>query len=86
MFIFPYILPLGTGITGLILSILGHGTARAKGVGAGKAKAGLILSIVGLVLTIALPILLVYFWKELSIWAGDMWEQAKPPEADPSTL
>jgi hypothetical protein len=85
-FILPLILPLGTGITGLIVSILGLQKAKANGVGAGKAKAGLILSIVGLAIAILFLIWGVMAWMEMSRWAGDMWEQAKPPEVDPSTL
>ncbi len=87
VFILPCLLPLGTGIAALILSALGRRTAKANGVGAGKAKAGLILSIVGLAITIALLIWTVILWVQMSRWAGELWEQAKPQgEMDPSQL
>jgi hypothetical protein len=81
-------LPLGTGIAGLILSALGRRTAKANGVGAGKAKAGLILSIVGLAITIAILTCEIIFWMQISRWSGELWERAKEmePSMDPSTL
>lgn len=88
-FILPCLFPLGTGIVALILSALGGRTAKANGVGAGKAKVGLILSIVGLALTIVFLIWGVITWVQLDRWADNLWERAKqggPGEFDPSQL
>lgn len=39
---------------------------------------------------VALPLLavLIFFWKDISKWAGEVWEQIKggSPGTDPSTL
>ena len=38
---------------------------------------------------VALPLLavLIYFWKDISKWAGELWEQAKTGQGtDPDTL
>ncbi len=92
LFIFPCVLPLGTGIAALILSILGRRTAKANGVGAGKAKAGLILGIVGLALTIVFliwAVILMMHMMEMNRWSQDLWERTKqggPGEFDPSQL
>ena len=85
-FLFPFVLPLGTGIAALILSALGRRTAKANGIGAGKAKVGLILSIIGLAITIAILILGVIAMMEMRRWAGELWDSAKPSGMDPSTL
>ncbi len=88
-FILPCLLPLGAGIAALILSALGRRTAKANGIGAGKARAGLILSIVGLALTIVFLILGVIAMMEMNRCSQDLWERAKqggPGEFDPSQL
>lgn len=89
VFVLPCLLPLGTGIAALILSALGRGTAKANGIGAGKAKVGLILSIVGLALTIVFLVLGVIAMMEMNRSSQDLWERAKqggPGEFDPSQL
>ena len=88
-FVLPCLLPLGTGIAALILSALGRQTAKANGVGADKAKVGLILSIIGLALTIVFLILGVIAMMEMSRRSGELWERAKqggPGGFDPSQL
>jgi len=66
MFCAPYV-PLACGIVGLVLSIVGSSKAKQRGgVGAGKAKVGMILSIVGLAVIIVVWILLVTVFAEAS--------------------
>ena len=62
-------------IVGLILSIIGKNKSKAANAPTGMASAGIILSIIALIIAVALPLLavIIWFWKDISIWFGDAW-------------
>jgi len=63
MFCAPYI-PIIVGVVGLVLSILGLSKAKQlSGAGAGKAKVGLILSIIGIVVPLIIIVVGLLFFK-----------------------
>ena len=64
-------LSLGCGVVGLILSIIGRKKAQELGgIGAGKAKFGLICSVVGIAITVAVWIAVLAFLSG----AKETWE------------
>ncbi|MHC4716121.1 MAG: DUF4190 domain-containing protein [Planctomycetota bacterium] len=66
MFCAPYV-PLACGIVGLVLSVLGASKAKDRaGAGAGKAKVGIICSVIGLAVIIVIWILLITVFAEAS--------------------
>ncbi len=66
MFCAPYV-PLVCGIVGLILGVVGSGKAKQLGgAGAGKAKVGIILSIIGVVIIVVILILVATVFAEVT--------------------
>jgi len=63
---------LPAGIAGVVFSIFGMRRAKATGTGRGMAIAGLVLSILGLILFVGLCAL-IWMWKDLSNWMGQSY-------------
>ena len=63
-FLFPYISPV-LGIVGIILAVIGGKKLKAEGQPAGKATAGMILSIISVVLGIIMSIVVTIAVSEL---------------------
>jgi hypothetical protein len=71
-------------IAGLVLSILGVGRARATGKGMGLAVAGIVVA--ALMILLALLAVVIWFWSDISRWAGHSWQGVKsaPPPSSPA--
>ncbi len=69
----PFV-PIVTGIVGLILSILGLSKAKKIGVGRGGSMAGMICSICGIVIGIAVWVILI-LWINTAHDAMNTWQR-----------
>ena len=72
----PYV-PIGCGVVGLILSIVGKGKAKQLGgEGAKQAKTGMILSIIGIVIPLIVWILIIAFFTTAAVSFNEELQRA----------